>query len=123
MIQNVINQDSSIRFVMYARTSSSKLGTRGIDDQFDAIELALKRLGCHWLPCGRYFDLGTFDQKAQMLDDVSANPKNVDLVIVESKDRFIREPDTDCKQQELLSQHDVRVLAVDSMSSDTTDMG
>ena len=121
MINTKYDPAMTYRYVMYGRMSSSSQNERSPDQQFNTIQETIQRLGYPWQCVGSYRDdamSGRFIAKRKGLQDmlgaIESEQIVVDLIIVDTKERFGRNRDDDHLRSILAKNHGVLLVTADS---------
>src|SRR5690349_4731566 len=103
--------------VLYLRMSSDDQNPRSPQQQRDTIEAALRRLGYPWVIVDAYADeavSGRYLRRRagfqQMLSDIRTGKVKVDVILVDTFERFGRADELASLRQELHRHHGVLVL-------------
>jgi DNA invertase Pin-like site-specific DNA recombinase len=125
MIQHKFDMSKPHRFVMYGRMSTDMQNPRSPDQQFEEIERLLKRTGHPWIACGRYRDDGVSGRKTKnrpdylrMINGIKMGRLKIDLILVDTFERFGRMSDVGSIRQELFTTYGVLILTADSQFAD-----
>jgi DNA invertase Pin-like site-specific DNA recombinase len=128
MIKSTFDPKREHRYVRYARMSSELQNPRSPEQQFDEIEREVKRSGCPWIHVKDYRDDGISGRYAskrpgfsQMLEDIKTRKITVDLILVDTLERFGRMSNLDHIRDTLAQQYGVLILTADSKFADPTD--
>ena len=115
------------RFVRYGRMSTDQQNARSPDQQFDTITQLVSRLNHPWIHVRDYRDdgiSGRYVRKRsgyqQMLQDIQTGVTAVDLILVDTAERFGRVEELTAIRQNLHNRHGVLVLTADSQFADPT---
>lgn len=115
------------RYCRYGRMSTDRQNPRSPDQQFDTIDCTLKRTGYPWVHVADYRDdgkSGRYIRKRpaflRLLEDIRSERLAVDLVLVDTLERFGRMEDLAALRRELETRHGVLVLTADSHFADPT---
>ena len=127
MITTTYDSTKPYAYVRYGRMSSDMQNPRSPEQQFDTIEATLRRSGYSWSHRGDYRDdgkSGRYVRKrtgfCKMLEDILLGRVTVDLVLVDTLERFGRMDELDTIRRELRNKHGVLVLTADSGFADPT---
>ena len=127
MIKTIFDPRRRYRVVLYLRMSSDAQNKRSPEQQRTEIELRLKALGLDWTvvivyrddaKSGRYIRKRRGYQK--MLHDIKVGNIKVDLILVDTLERFGRVEELPAIRKELLEKCGVLVLTADSNFADPT---
>src|SRR5436190_6993204 len=126
MLKNTFNPNLPLRYLRYGRMSSDQQNPRSPAQQFDTIEATKKRCGYPWRHVADYRDdaiKGAFVQKRpglqQMLADIRNGRITVDLILVDTYERFGRADEMSEIRRDLAVRNGVYLLTADSSFSDT----
>ena len=127
MIRTKFDPSSPFRYVRYGRMSDESQNPRSPDQQFDTIQAELKRAGYPWAHVDSYRDdavSGRLMRKrpgfCQMLNDVKTGRVKVDLILVDTFERFGRADEFATLRRELHTKYGVLILTADSRFTDPT---
>jgi len=125
MIEHRLDYSKPYRVVVYLRMSSDKQNPRSPEQQLTEIKRRLKALKLNWKIVAVYRDeaiSGRLTQKrkdfSRMLSDIRSQKIQVDLILVDTAERFGRSDQMVEKRRELHYKHGVLVLTADSNFSD-----
>ena len=114
-------------YVRYARMSTEMQNPRSPEQQFDNIDLVLRRAGYTWSHARDYRDdaiSGRFVAKRpglqEMLTDLKSGRVKADLILVDTYERLGRAEEIDTIRKQLQSRHKILVLTADSNFTDPT---
>lgn len=127
MLTTTFDPSRPYRYVVYARMSDPSQNPRSPDQQFSQIERELKRCGHPWVIIAQYRDdakSGRFVRKRpgfwKLLGDIRSGKVQVDLIIVDTLERFGRMKDLATIRYELEVKFGVLILTADSRFADPT---
>ena len=127
MLRRTFDPRLVYRVVVYLRMSSDKQNPRSPDQQLDEIKKRLKALGLNWVIVKVYRDdavSGRFVRKRpqlqQMFQDIASGAVVVDLILVDTMERFARVEALPAIRKDLFEKHGVLVLSADSNFCDPT---
>lgn len=127
MIRTKFNPSQPYRYVRYARMSTDMQNPRSPDQQFDTIDAMLRQAGCAWQHVTDYRDDGksgrrisTRPQFVAMLNAIRSGTLDVDLILVDTLERFGRMQNLDQMRRDLEQQDGVLILTADSQFADPT---
>ena len=127
MIKTQFDPAKACRYVRYGRMSSDMQNPRSPEQQFDTIDALLRRAGNPWAHAGDYRDdgiSGRFMRKRpgfrKMIEDIEAGRVPVDLVLVDTFERFGRAEECESLRRSLQTKYGVLVLTADSGFTDPT---
>ena len=127
MLRRVFDPNLPHRYVCYGRMSDPRQNSRSPDQQFDTIDREVRRLGRPWVHVGNYRDdgiSGRYLRKRsglqQLLAAIRTGTIQVDLILVDTAERFGRVDQLTAIRDELYSKHGVLVLTADSHFADPT---
>src|SRR5438552_722843 len=117
MLKNTFNPNLPLRYVRYGRMSSDQQNPRSPEQQYDTIEATKTRCGYPWQHVADYRDdaiKGAFVQKRpglqHMLADIRKRRITVDLVLVDTYERFGRADEMAEIRRDLVVRHGVILL-------------
>ncbi|HEY1068090.1 MAG TPA: recombinase family protein, partial [Pirellulales bacterium] len=122
MIKQSFDFARNWEYVRYVRMSSDLQNPRSLDQQFEAIDAAVKRRGLtHWRCVGDYPDdaqSGRYvwrrPQFKKMIADMTSGRCRAKVIIVHSTDRLGRTEQLTAIRAKLFREHGIVVLTVDS---------
>jgi DNA invertase Pin-like site-specific DNA recombinase len=127
MLKRNLDLHRQYRYVDYRRMSSDLQNPRSPDQQSDVIEQTIKRGGYRWKRVGSYTDRaisGRYVQKRpefqRMLRDICSGTLKIDLILVDTWERFGRAGELAELRRELEQKYGVLVLTADSQFADPT---
>lgn len=127
MLKRVFNLYLPHLVVVYLRMSSDKQNPRSPDQQLEEIERRIKALGYRWIIVKVYRDDGISGRYLRkrtayqaMLRDIKSGAVSVDLILVDTLERFGRVEDLPGIRKDLYEKHGVLVLTADSSFADPT---
>lgn len=127
MLKTYFDPSLPHRYCRYGRMSTDRQNPRSVDQQYDTIDSTLERTGYPWVHVTDYRDdgkSGRYIRKRpaflRMLADVRSGRLAIDLVLVDTLERFGRMEDLASLRRELETQHGVLVLTADSHFADPT---
>lgn len=127
MLRTSFDPDKPYRYVRYARMSTAMQNPRSPDQQLATIDADLKRSGSSWVHIKDYRDdakSGRYIRKrpgfSKMLNDIKLGVIAVDLILVDTLERFGRMEDLEAIRRNLRNQYGVLVLTADSRFADPT---
>lgn len=125
MLKRELDYSKSYRYVCYARMSSDSQNKRSPDQQFDTINGILKRAGYSWVLVRTYRDDGISGRLvrerpgfSEMLASIRNGTLRIDLILVDTLERFGRMDNLDEVRRELLDKYGVAVLTADNNFAD-----
>ena len=125
MLRNNFDPNKPLRYVRYGRMSSDKQNPRSPDQQFDTIENTRKRCGYPWQHVADYRDdavKGLYVRKRpqlqKMLADIRGGRISVDVIAVDTFERFGRAEEMAEIRRDLLVRNGVVLLTADSNFAD-----
>ena len=125
MLKNFFDPSLPLLYARYGRMSSDKQNPRSPDQQFDTIEATRKRCGYPWLHVCDYRDdakTGLYVRRRpalqKLLSDISSGRIVIDLILVDTIERFGRADEMAQIRRDLFVVHGVLVLTADSNFSD-----
>jgi site-specific DNA recombinase len=114
-------------YLRYGRMSSDDQNPRSPEQQFDTVEMIRQRLHYPWRHVTDYRDDGISGRYMQkrlgfqtMLNDIRSGAVRVDLILVDTFERFGRADATAAIRQELCNRYGVLLLTADSNFADPT---
>ncbi len=127
MIGVKFNPKLPLRFVRYVRMSSELQNARSPDQQFDEIDRQLQRNGHPWIHVSDFRDdaiSGRLMRKrpdfTSMIEGIKTGSLQVDLIVVDTIERFGRMNELQSLRYELQVKYGVLVVTADSQFSDPT---
>ena len=128
MIKTSFNFDSPLLFVQYGRMSDEGQNPRSPDQQFDEIDRTKTRQRRdNWVHVKTIRDdgiSGRYHRKrpgfSQMLDEIRSGQLRVDLILVDTLERFARLEELPAIREELRKKYGVLILTADSNFTDPT---
>jgi DNA invertase Pin-like site-specific DNA recombinase len=115
------------RYVRYGRMSSDQQNPRSPEQQFDTIDRLVKGLGRPWVHVRDYRDDGVSGRYVskrsglqEMLQEIRSGRLAVDLILVDTFERFGRAEELAGVRQELYTRDGVLILTADSQFADPT---
>jgi DNA invertase Pin-like site-specific DNA recombinase len=127
MLKRTFNPGLPHRYVTYLRMSTDMQNPRSPQQQRDTIEMVRSRLGHPWVHVADYTDAGVSGRYLSkrpnfqtMLHDIRSGAVLVDLILVDTFERFGRAEELASLRQELCNRHGVLVLTADSQFADPT---
>jgi site-specific DNA recombinase len=127
MLKNTFDPRRPHRYVRYGRMSTDRQNERSPEQQFDTIDATIRRSGHPWIHVGDYRDdgvSGRLERKRigyqEMLRDVRGGALGVDLILVDTAERFGRTDELTSIRRDLYNRHGVLVLTADSGFADPT---
>ncbi|MFV1965742.1 MAG: recombinase family protein, partial [Pirellulaceae bacterium] len=127
MINTSFDPLKTYRFVRYARMSSDQQNPRSPDQQFQTIDDTLKRCGYTWNHIKDYRDdakSGRYKRKRpsylEMLQEIQTGTLQVDLILVDTLERFGRMEDLQSIRRDLRNKCGVLILTADTHFADPT---
>lgn len=122
-----LNHQLQYRVVIYLRMSDEKQNQRSPDQQEYEINQTLKRLGLTWIVVKVYRDeykSGRYERKRsgymQMMHDIKSGLMKVDLILVDTAERFGRLDNFQAIRDDLQKKHGVLILTAESNFADPT---
>ena len=120
MNQRDLNPNKRYRYARYARTSNSNQGPRSLDRQLAAIDEMIAREGRTWKCVATYCDVGQSGRDLkndsgfqQLIRDIGAGLIIVDLIVVDTSDRFGRAAELEGLRRLLTSGQVVMIVIAD----------
>jgi site-specific DNA recombinase len=127
MIEQRLDRNLAYKYVCYGRMSTDSQNARSPKQQFDTIDRTLKRAGLPWVHVSDYRDDGISGRVVEkrigfttMLTDIKTGRTPVDLILVDTLERFGRMKNLDAVRRDLADQFGVLVLTADSGFADPT---
>jgi DNA invertase Pin-like site-specific DNA recombinase len=127
MINTSFDPSRPYRYVRYARMSSDQQNPRSPEQQFQTIDDTLKRCGYRWNHVKDYRDdakSGKYIRKRpsfqEMLLEIRSDTLKVDLIVVDTLERFGRMEELDTIRRELRNKCGVLILTADTNFADPT---
>ncbi|MBI3860971.1 MAG: recombinase family protein [Planctomycetia bacterium] len=127
MIKNSFNPNECHPYVRYGRMSDPSQNPRSPEQQFAMIDETLRRVGFPWVHVRDYRDDGItgrlINKRAgfnQMLSDIKSGILQVDLILVDTYERFGRAEELPALRRRLYNRFGVLLLTADSMFCDPT---
>ncbi|CAN5337826.1 hypothetical protein BH11PLA2_BH11PLA2_50250 [soil metagenome] len=127
MIQRTFNPNKPYRAALYLRMSSDKQNPKSPQQQQETIEAIVKRLKLPWETVKVYTDAaisGRLSKKRndyqRMLRDIRTKAITVDLILVDTMERFGRSDEADAMRKQLIRDSGVLVLTADTSFADPT---
>lgn len=127
MLRRTFDPDKPYPYLRYGRMSNDAQNPRSPDQQFETIEQVRKRLGYPWVHVGDYRDdaiTGRLLRKRkgfqEMLQAIRTSMVVVDLILVDTFERFGRADELAAIRRDLYNTHGVLILTADSNFSDPT---
>ncbi len=127
MIKTKFDPGLPHRYLRYARMSLDSQNPRSPTQQFDVIENVQKRCGYPWAPVRDYQDSGKSGRLIKkrpgfcaMLGDIKTGRIKVDLILVDTLERFGRSDEIAALRRELQNKYGVLILTADSHFADPT---
>ncbi len=121
MLKRTFNPQIAYRAAVYVRMSSDKQNKRSPDQQIAEVQKRLKDMGLEWLIVKVYRDdaiSGRFLRKRvayqAMLRDIKSGVLSVDLILVDTIERFGRVDELATIRKELYEKHGILVLSGDT---------
>ena len=125
MLKRVFDSKLVYRCIAYLRMSSDQQNKRSPEQQIDEIQRRLKALGHNWIIVKVYRDdamSGRYIRKRrgyqQMLQDVKTGAVQVDIILVDTIERFGRVEELPGIRKDLFERHGVLVLTADANFAD-----
>ena len=130
MISTTFNPDLPLQYVRYGRMSGEEQNPRSPEQQFDDIDRTKRKQGRdNWVHVKTYRDdaiSGRYKRKRpgfrQMLDDIHSGLLKVDVILVDTLERFARLEDVVAIRDELRKKYGVLILTSDTGFADPTSM-
>ncbi|WP_166830622.1 recombinase family protein [Thalassoroseus pseudoceratinae] len=127
MLKRQFNPQQPHRVVLYLRMSSDRQNPRSPDQQEAEIKQRIQALGHPWKIVNIYRDDGESGRYVRkrhgfqkMLQDIRSGAVVVDLILVDTFERFGRNDELLALRKELQNQHGVLLLTADSHFADPT---
>ena len=127
MIERTFDHMRPYRYVMYARMSSANQNERSPVQQFHTIQDTVRSLGYPWQCVKTYQDRaisGRYVTKRadfmEMIQSIQAEGTDIDLILVDTMERFGRSEDDEYIRSELARSDGVYVLAADNHFANAT---
>ena len=121
MLKRTFDPNQPYTFVIYARMSDKKQNERSPDQQIAEIKRTIKRLKLPWKIKVIYRDdgvKGALIRKRpkfwRMLNDIYSGAIKVDLILVDSTERFARSKEMNSIREKLWEEHGVLLLAAEN---------
>jgi len=128
MITSNFDPTRPLRYVTYGRMSGEEQNPRSPDQQFDEIDRIKRKQGRdNWIHIKTFRDdaisgrfLSRRPEFRQMCDEIRSGRLDVDLILVDTIERFARLDDLPAIREELRKKHGVLVLTSDTGFADPT---
>jgi DNA invertase Pin-like site-specific DNA recombinase len=127
MLKRRIDFTLPLRFVKYGRMSSDQQNPRSPEQQFDEIDLTIKRTGHRWVLVRTYRDDGISGRLLRkragfqaMLRDIRAGLVKADAILVDTWERIGRADELQSIRHELWTKHGVLILTANTQFADPT---
>jgi DNA invertase Pin-like site-specific DNA recombinase len=127
MLERKFDPTLTYRYARYGRMSDPKQNKRSPDQQFATIEETRQRCGYPWHCVATYRDQGISGLKIagrpgfqNMLRDIEAERITIDLIVVDTLERFGRAEEIAEIRRKLNTRHGVLVVAADNNFADPT---
>ena len=127
MIQIKFNPMLPLLWVFYGRMSSKLQNERSPEQQYETCTNEIKRREYPWRQVGSYIDRaksGRFKRKRpefmRMIQDIRTHKIKVDLIVVDTLERFGRADEFDALRRELRDQYGVLIVTADTNFADPT---
>src|SRR5262245_55415542 len=127
MLRRSFDPTKPHRYVRYLRMSSDQQNPRSPQQQGDTIKQVINRQGSRWVHVADYIDSGISGRLLakrrefqRMLRDIRSGAVKVDLILVDTFERFGRADELAGLRQELHQRHGVLVLTGDNQFADPT---
>ena len=121
MLKRTFDPNQPYTFVIYARMSDKKQNERSPDQQIAEIKRTIKRLKLPWKIKVAYRDdgvKGSLIRKRpnfwRMLNDIYSGAIKVDLILVDSTERFARSKEMNSIREKLWEEYGVLLLAAEN---------
>lgn len=131
MLKRTFDKNKAYKAVIYARMSSKRQNERSPDQQIAEIKRTIERQNLDWAILGIYRDDGVKGAHLQkrrdfsrLLNDIHSDALQVDLILVDTTERFARSTELNTIRQRLWDVHGVLLLTAESgFSSPLTPQG
>lgn len=130
MIETRFDPNQPLRYARYGRMSSNQQNARSPDQQFAEIDRTLKRMRCPWIHCRDFRDDGVSGRYmakrkdfTRLLEEIKTGQLNVDLILVDTLERFGRMKNLESVRRNLRTRYGVLILTADSGFADPTSAG
>lgn len=127
--QSIFDPNKLHRAALYLRMSSKKQNKRSPHQQRDEIERRMKALGYKWIIAAVYCDeaksgryLRQRHDYQRMMREIKTGEVVIDLILVDTLERFGRVDELPIIRKKLLDEHGVLVLTADSSFTDPTSL-
>jgi DNA invertase Pin-like site-specific DNA recombinase len=127
MLKNRFDPKKPLLAVLYLRMSSDDQNPRSPQQQRDTIEATIRRLGYPWVIAKAYVDeaiSGRYLRRRagfqEMLRDIRTESVKVDVILVDTFERFGRADELAALRLELYQHHGVLILTADTQFADPT---
>jgi DNA invertase Pin-like site-specific DNA recombinase len=127
MLRRTFDPNKPFRYVRYGRMSDDEQNPRSPDQQFETIEQLRKRMGYPWMHVRDYRDdavTGRLIRKRrgfqEMLQAIRTGMLGVDLILIDTYERFGRADELAAIRGELYNTYGVLILTADSNFADPT---
>lgn len=129
MIKREFNLAKPYRVVLYARMSTKKQNKRSPEQQVATIKETIERFKCPWTILRTYVDRGMKARYLRrrpslqgLLRDIEAGLIEVDLIVVDTFERFGRADEFEEIRRKLRDNHGVLIVCADNNFADPTGM-
>lgn len=128
MLERKYDPSQPYRFVCYGRMSDPKRqNRRSPDQQFNTVEETRRRAGYPWQCVKKYRDDGISGRKIsqrpgfqKMLRDIEIGLIRIDLIVVDTYERFGRAEELENIRHKLMTEHGILIVAADNGFADPT---
>lgn len=125
MIERKFEPSKPHRYITYTRMSTKKQNERSPAQQRDNIERERRNQKCPWKHVRDYEDGGVSGRLTRkrpdlqrMLRDIRSGELRIDLILIDTLDRFGRTDEVIALRKELYEQHGILILTADSHFAD-----
>jgi site-specific DNA recombinase len=125
VIRRKFDPNLALRFIFYGRMSDPGQNARSPEQQLDTCLAVLKRLGFPWVQVGTHIDRGISGRRIRgrpefwrMITDIRSGKVKVDVIVVDTYERFGRADELDSLRRELANRYGVLVMTADSNFAD-----
>jgi DNA invertase Pin-like site-specific DNA recombinase len=129
MIQRHYKAQLAYKVVIYARMSDKKQNKRSPEQQIASVQEKMQRCGCPWTIVRIYRDDGIKGRYLRrrvglqhLLRDIQAGLIQIDLIVVDTFERFGRAEEFEGIRRKLMVEHGVLIVSADTEFADPTGM-
>src|SRR5258708_35474931 len=119
MLRTETNFQLPLKYARYGRMSLDTQNPRSPDQQFDTIHATLKHLGYPWMQVKDFRDDGKTGQLIhnrpdfmKMINGIRTCELQIDLILLDTLERFGRMDELECLRSVLLNSHGVLVFVI-----------